>query len=128
MKKSVSIVRYILGVILGLAAYVAGFYIAGFVAGILTYFQLYIPSGSVSTVSLTAAAIASNAAGIFVFSKVAGLKDESVKLMIPFEIIQICLAVVYGLLAILSAEYRLLWYTVLSIGINGFQIYDAVSE
>lgn len=109
-------IRVFLAYLGGIAAYVLGFFVGG-AAGVLTSaIAIWTPAGDDLIVGLTGSALAAN---MFAWGAFAGiLKKERTAAVVGFSVLLIGFAVLYAAGALVDGDLRLLWYPVLSVGMN----------
>lgn len=109
-------IRVLLAYLGGAVSYAIGFLLGG-VAGVLTSeIALWTPAGDSFIVGLTASAMAANMFAWFVFGRILGKETKAP--VIGFAVLLLCFAVLYAAATLLDGDLRLLWYSVLSIGLN----------
>lgn len=121
-KSASSILRLVLGFLLGTIAYVVGFVVVGFVFDIVTAISILPSTISVEEASLTASALGANFLGLWLFSVI----DKKEYHQLSFCIWQIVIAAIYLFGCLVYGDYHLLWYPILSFIINGIAIKQCV--
>lgn len=109
-------IRVLLAYLGGAVGYAVGFLLGG-VAGVLAAtIALWTPAGDSFMVGLTGSALAAHLLAWFLFGGI--LKKENKAAEIGFAVLLLCFAGLYAAGALFDGDLRLLWYPVLSIGLN----------
>ena len=121
-------IRYIIGFAIGIIAYAVCFWIGALFGYLSTCFQLFIPSGAVEHAALFSSALAANFAGILTFFKISDASNRTPRILQAlFPFVLIIFALAYGAVAIYGKQYINLLYSIISISICAYFIYEAAT-
>lgn len=119
-----NMLRLVAGFVLGTAGYAVGFVVVGLLFDLTNLIVILPFVVDLHEASLTASALGANGLALAIFCAI----DRSYYHRIAFSIWLIVLAALYLVLCLLGRDWDLLWYSIASIGLNGFMIYGAIKE
>lgn len=114
--------RLLCGFVVGTIGYAVGFGVVGFLFQLVNSVSIIPWTIDLNGANLTASALGANFLSLWLFESI----DKSSYHYVAFSIWLIVIAALYLVACLISSDYHLLWYPILSFIINGLSIKEAI--
>lgn len=110
--------QLLFGFLVGSIGYAAGFFVVGFLFQLINSVSIIPQTIDLNGANLTASALGANFLALWLFDSI----DKNSYHYIAFSIWLIVIAALYLVACLISSDYHLLWYPILSFIIDGISV------